>query len=139
MSDDDHAVTPAQARSLARHLVGEDPTPAEVERFALAVAEGAAPLEQVRDLRLWRVATTSPTLAGLIDAGLALSEPHSPVRHRACLMLAVLEASPSHVARFEARAIGPAGWLWLVMRGGLAVARSACGLALVRSWGVLWR
>lgn len=78
-------------------------------------------------------------LAGLVDAGLALSDPYSPVRQRACLMLAVLEASPAHVGRFEARAIPAWGWLALAGRGVVAAARSVAGLLLVRSWGVLWK
>ncbi len=131
--------TPAIARLVGRHLIGEDPTAEEAARWLHAVELAAAPLEHERDRRLWALATRSGPALGLVDAGLALADPHSPVRQRVCLMLAVLEASPEHVGRFEARPIGPGGWLALSLRGALAVLRSAGGLALVRSWGLLWR
>ena len=128
-----------QARRVARHLIGEDPTPAEAARWAHALEVAALPLERERDRRLWALGMRSPAWLGLIDAGLALSDPWSPVRQRLCLMLAILEASPDHAHRFLPARWGAGGWLALAARGTLGVLRAACGLALVRSWGTLWR
>ena len=81
----------------------------------------------------------SPWTIGPLDAGLALADPDSAVRFRLCLMLAVLEASPAHCRRFL-----PAPWprpalIGLGLRMMFAGVRSVLGLAMVRSWGVLWR
>ncbi len=133
------AGSPGAARLIARHLIGEEPTSDEVARWVHALEIAAAPLERARDQRFWMLATRSQLTLGLVDAGLALTDPHSPVRQRIGLMLAILEASPAHVTRFEARARSGVELVALAPRAALAVLRSAAGLALVRSWGVLWR
>jgi hypothetical protein len=128
-----------EAGLIARYLLGEAPRPEEAERWAHAVESAAAPLERARDRRLWALGMRSPFWLGLVDAGLALADPHSPVRHRVCLMLAVLEASPAHVRKFESRDEPWSALPALAGRGILAALRSAGGFALVRSWGWLWR
>ena len=127
------------ARLLARYLIGEDPRPEEVGRYALAIEAAGLPLERERDRRLWALAMRSTSALGLVDAGLALTDPYSPVRQRVCLMLAVLEASPAHTRRFLSEPYPRAALLGLGLRMAGAALRSACGLALVRSWGILWR
>ncbi len=120
------------ARRIAHGLIGEDPDPFEIERWRRAVALVALPLDRPVDRRLWALARRGGPWMGLVDAGLALLDPWSPVRHRLYLMLAVLEASPSHVARFEARDTPPmaalAALAWHGVRGAL---RALLGLALV--------
>ena len=128
-----------EARVLARYLIGEDPRPEEAGRYALAVEAAGVPLERERDRRLWALAMRSTSALGLVDAGLALIDPHSPVRQRVCLMLAVLEASPAHTRHFLSAAYPRTALLGLGLRMAGAALRSACGLALVRSWGILWR
>lgn len=134
------APTAEDARSLARALVGEAPTAEEITRWQAAVAACAGPLARPIDRALWSLARRGEPALGLVDAGLALSDPYSPVRHRLYLMLAVLEASPAHVARFEApdRPALSAG-LALAARGALAVARSLGGLVLVVACRVVAR
>ncbi len=127
------------ARRIARHLVGEEPRPGVCARWLEALEVAAAPLARERDRRLWALARRPGPWLGLVDAGLALTDPHSPVRQRLCLMLAILEASPAHVGRFLERDLSPVAFLPLAARGVLAGARSAAGLLVVRSWGVLWR
>jgi hypothetical protein len=128
-----------EARRIARHLVGEDPTPEEAARWAHALEVAALPLEHERDRRLWALVRRSPAWLGIVDAGLALVDPWSPVRQRLCLMLAVLEASPAHTHRFLPARWGAGGWVTLAARAALGVTRAALGVALVRSWGTLWR
>jgi hypothetical protein len=128
-----------EASLLARYLIGEEPRPEETGRYALAVTAVALPFERERDRRLWAFAMRSTAALGLVDAGLALTDPHSPVRQRVCLMLAVLEASPAHTRHFLSAAYPRAALLGLGLRMAGAALRSACGIALVRSWGILWR
>jgi hypothetical protein len=124
------------ARILARALIGENPTPGEIERFEKAVRTRAPSIQTACERRLWELAMRGPVRASLVDAGLALSDPHSPVRLRMCLMLAILEASPHHVGRY----MMPDRWnlftpFVLAFRGMLAVVRAGLGLLLVRIYG----
>ena len=81
----------------------------------------------------------SPWTIGPLDAGLARIDPESPVRFRLCLMMAVLEASPAHCRRFLPAPYPKAALFGLALRMAAAAARSALGLAMVRTWGLLWR
>ncbi len=124
---------------LALHLIGEPARPEEIERWRRAIEVRGVTLERERDRRLWALMLRAPWLIGVVDAGLALADPHSPVRHRLYLMLAVLEASPAHTRHFLPSRF-PRVWLaGLALRVAAAALRSALGLALVRSHGVLWR
>ena len=135
--DDLHSPDVADARHIARALTGDDPAPDEVERWMRAVARIALPLARPIDRRLWTLARRGAAWVALVDAGLALTDPWSPVRHRFYLMLAVLEASPAHVARFEARETSPVvAVLKIGLRGALGVVRAIGGLAVVN--GARW-
>ena len=129
-----------EAESLARYMIGEPPAPAEVERDRRAVEIRDAAPRTERDRRLLeRALVHSSAAIGPLDAGLALVDPESPVRFRLCLMLAVLEASPAHCRRFLPAPYPKAALLGLALRMAVAAARSVLGIAMVRTWGVLWR
>jgi len=136
MNDDEVA---REAARFARYLIGENALPEEIERYRRALeARGAIP-ERERDRRLLEWMRRRPWLIGPLDAGLALTDPESVVRFRLCLMLAVLEASPAHCRRFLPAAASGAAWPAFALRMAGAALRSAFGLVLVRSWGVLWK
>ena len=80
-----------------------------------------------------------PWSIGPLDAGLALSDPESPLRFRLCLMMAVLEASPAHCRSFLPAPYPKVALLGLALRMAAAALRSGLGLAMVKTWGVLWR
>jgi hypothetical protein len=122
------------AIAIARHLIGEPPRPEEITRWRSAIEGQGAVLANDRDRRLWDLIRRSPWLIGPVDAGLALVEPNSAVRHRLCLMLAVLEASPHYTHRFLSPDSGPLALLALVPRLALAALRSALGLILVSAY-----
>jgi len=128
-----------EAQGFARYLIGEPPAPAEIERYRRAVEIRGAEPRTGRDRRLLECMVRHPWTIGPIDAGLALTDPESPVRFRLCLMLAVLEASPAHCRRFLPAPYAKAALLALALRMTGAALRSALGLALVRSWGLLWK
>lgn len=132
-------VTAGDARLVARHLIGEPPSDAEAARWIEAVRRRGVGLERPRDARLWALAMRHPWLIGLVDAGLAFTDPHSPVRHRLLLMLAVLEASKHHCRRFLPAPYPRVALALVAVRGFTAALRAAAGLVLVRTHGVLWR
>jgi hypothetical protein len=128
-----------EAERFARYLVGEAPRPEEIERYRQAVELRDARPRTARDRRLLECMVRHPWTIGPLDAGLALADPESPVRMRLCLMLAVLEASPAHCRRFLPAPYPRAALLGLALRMAAAAARAALGLAMVRTWGLLWR
>ena len=134
------APAPDDARRIARAILGETPTEDEVTRWLDAVANAALPLSGARDARLWDLARRGGPWTNLVDAGLALLEPYSPVRHRLYLMLAILEASPTHARRFEPRARPAlAAVLGLGLRGAWGAARAVLGVAVVSVAGAFAR
>ena len=140
MSSEVPAASPEDGRRIGRALVGEEPTPEEVARWQDAVTLRALPLARPIDRSLWNVARRGGLGLGLVDAGLAVTDPWSPVRHRLYLMLAVLEASPAHLPRFESGDRPEAAVLaGLALRGTLAVARSVAGSVLVTAYRVFAR
>ncbi|OGF23068.1 MAG: hypothetical protein A2V63_09400 [Candidatus Eisenbacteria bacterium RBG_19FT_COMBO_70_11] len=128
-----------EAALLARYLVGETPRPQEAERYREAVRLRGVELARARDRRLWDLMMRRPAMIGVVDAGLALTDPHSPVRHRIYLMLAILEASPAHCRHFLPAPYPRVRLAGVAWRGALAALRALAGIALVRSYGVLWR
>jgi hypothetical protein len=136
-----HAQEPSEreAQCFARYLIGEPPAPEEIERYRRAVELRGAEPRSGRDRGLLERMIRHPWTIGPLDAGLALADPESPVRFRLCLMLAVLEASPAHCRRFLPAPYPKAALLGLALRMAAAAARSALGLAMVRTWGVLWK
>ena len=127
------------ARILALALTGDEPTGEEAARFEDAMQLKVPALEAARDRALWRLMLRGPGWARLVDAGLAFADPVSPVRHRVCLMLAILEASPHHARRFLPSPWGPFTLLEILATGAAGVLRVAAGLVVVNSHGRLWR
>jgi hypothetical protein len=128
-----------EAEHFAHYLIGEPPRPEEIERYARAVELRDATPRTARDRRLLECMNRHRWTIGPLDAGLALADAESPVRFRLCLMMAVLEASPAHCPRFLPEPYPRVALLGLALRMARAALRSALGLAMVRTWGVLWR
>ena len=136
--EDPTAADDRVAIAIARHLIGEPPSPDEIARWRQAVEVRDARLSRERDRRLWAWIRRAAWLTGPIDAGLALTDPHSPVRERLYLMLAILEASPAHTRSFLPRETGRLALLALMPRMVAAAFRSALGVMLVGAATALW-
>ncbi|MBI1798818.1 MAG: hypothetical protein HYR73_03940 [Candidatus Eisenbacteria bacterium] len=133
------ATDDATARRVARFLIREEPRPEEIARWRDAVRAHGAALTRERDRRLWSLLRSAPWLTSMVDAGLALSDPHSPVRHRHYLMLVVLEASPHHTRRFLPCDTSRFALIALGGRMVLAVLSATLGVVLVRATAWIWR
>ncbi|HTK30798.1 MAG TPA: hypothetical protein VL332_02465 [Candidatus Saccharimonadaceae bacterium] len=121
----------AFVQALAQRLVGEPATTREIERWRDALACHGAALVARRDRRLWALMRRAPFLIGAVDAGLAWRDPHGVIRQRLCLLLAVLEASPAHVARFVDQPYPLVALAGLAPRMAFAALRVALGLVVV--------
>jgi hypothetical protein len=130
----------ADAHRIGRALLGTDPAPVTAGRWLEAIDRAAAPRARGRDRKLWNHARRGTPWLELVDAGLALVDAHSPVRQRVYLMLAVLETTPEHAARFEPHASSAAVALArLAIRGTIGALRTAIGAPLVIVYGAIGR
>ena len=120
-----------EAIRFGRYLIGEVPGEPLIERYCRANAElFAAPTPE--DQRLLALARRHPRTIAMLDAGTGLAAPHSLLRKKLLVMMAILETTPAYAARTEQRSVGLPE---LVVRVGVAGMRTALnvagGLALV--------
>jgi hypothetical protein len=87
-----------EAVEFSRYLISEDPTPAEVDRYARACERLG--LGESRADPLLAACMRHPSWVGLLDGACALMEPHHPLRRKLAVLTAILEASPEHVESF---------------------------------------
>ena len=128
--DDSDAMLHAEGARFARYLLGCRPGTDVLERYADAIRAGGAP-QRRRDAALLRFSRARPRAIGLLDAGLAVADPHSELRRRLYLMFAILESSPEHHDLFLPAETPP--WYPLTvayagLRGGV---KAAAGIVLV--------
>jgi hypothetical protein len=120
-----------EARTVARCLIGREPTDAERARYADAVCRKASALHG-REARLWKRVVAHPWLYSAVDGALSLVRPASPIRHRGYIMLAVLEASTAHTDLFLARPRArPLVVVSVVATALASVVRSLFGLVVI--------
>jgi len=126
-------MAPAQveAERFARYLLGTSPDERVKGLYADALAAGGPPLG-AHDDALLRFAVARPRGLGLLDAGLALTDPGAELRRRLHLMFAILEASPEYHDRFLPVERGPLYPLVVVLAGARGVVKAAVGVLLVR-------
>jgi hypothetical protein len=120
----------AEARRFARYLVDREPGAKIQARYARAVGAGA---HGARDEALLALARRRPRTIGLLDAGLALADPHAELRRRLYLMFAILESTPEHSECFLPVRRGPAYALVVALAGARAALKGACGVLLLRA------
>jgi len=87
-----------EAVQFSRYLISENPSPAEVERYARA-CERFGLAESPADPVL-AACMRHPSWIGLLDGACAVIEPHHPLRRKLAVLTAILEASPEHVESF---------------------------------------
>jgi hypothetical protein len=123
-----------EAERFARYLVGAAPSDEIAERYARAVRRDP-PAAGARDARLVDFARRRPWSIPLLDAALALRDPHAELRRRLYLMFAILESTPEHHDRFLPAARRPAYVLRIAAVGARAVLRAAGGVVLLAAVG----
>jgi hypothetical protein len=135
-------INPArEAEVLACYFLGSPPNREFIDRYCRAVELRPSGELGPGELRLWRAALSSRWRLRLVDAGLAMHDPYSPIRQRLLLMLAILEASPRYCDEFLPRSYGAWGLLRVFGLGFRAVLTSVAGWAftgLFQLWYGKW-
>lgn len=92
-------IAPGEAQKLSRYLIGEDCPEATVQHYAAAVQKLFAILTPDQQ-RVWDRMMRWPIYMKLIDSGLAVTYPQSPLRKRIFIMLTLLESRPEFTRYF---------------------------------------
>ncbi len=127
-----------EGRHIARYLMGCDPPEQLVERYAAANAVLFVAAPDPVDQRVLRFVRTHPWSLALLESALGLLRPHSLLRRKIVVMMAILETTPRFAEQFDPRSVGP--WrsaIRVLALGLLSMAKIAAGVplyAFVRAW-----
>jgi hypothetical protein len=125
-----------EALVFGRYLLQRQPDNCSLALYEQAVAKLSLVLTP-EDEQLLQFMLRRPWSIGLIDAGLALLNPHSQVRRKIFVMLAILETQPQYAHLFLPQARGFSYFLSILWIGFRASGKAALGILLVkglRSW-----
>ena len=121
-----------EAQVLSKYLIGESCSDDTVRHYAEAVNKLNAILNE-SEQKTWNQMLGSSFYLKLVDSGLAIVNPQSPLRKRIFIMLTLLESSPDHVKYFlpQDRSI----WYLIPLgfRAGLSALYLILGVMLVRA------
>jgi NADH dehydrogenase len=132
----------AECRVFTAHLVGRTPDDYIVSRYRAAhAALPALAAEGDADAALTAFARRSPARARIADAYAARFAPHSALRKKLVVLLAILETSPATWRDIDARIAASRGGALLRMlaAGAGAIAALALGAMLLAPARVMWR
>ncbi|HTE57616.1 MAG TPA: hypothetical protein VK694_02645 [Verrucomicrobiae bacterium] len=124
------SVLKKEAKSFARYLVRQEPSRQVIARYTEALAHNP-PSISATDIHLLEFIRKHPWSLGCIEAGLALRQPHSEVRRRLYIMLAILESSPDHTAAFLPQERSAWYIVPLALAGLRAVGKALVGVIMV--------
>ncbi len=120
-----------QAVAFCKYLIRQPVADTLKERYIKALT--ANPKLQPSEEKLLNFATSHTCSIGMLDGGLAIIRPQSELRRRIFIMLAILEATPEHAARFLPQQRG-AGYAFLVaLSAARAIFRAAAGIVIVKA------
>lgn len=127
MTKSDHI---QQAQIFTHYLIRKKAHPAVLKLYARSF-KNTTTLSK-HDLRLLAIMQKYPLSIGFIDAGLAISNPHSEARRRIYVMLAILEASPLYHNEFLPKKRSRLYALYIFYVGAISLARGLLGVVIVK-------
>lgn len=109
-----------EAQVLSRYLIGEKCSDQTAHHYAEAILKLNATFTE-SEQKTWNSMIEFTFYLKLVDSGLAVINPQSPLRKRIFIMLTLLESSPDHVKYFlpQERSI------WYIIPLGFTAALSA--------------
>ena len=88
-----------EAMIIGSYLLSHKPEDILIERYIKSNTARQLEFEH-DDISLWSFIEKYPHTIGLVDSGLALSNPDSVIRQKIILMLAIIEATPENSKNF---------------------------------------
>ena len=124
-----------EAQAISKYLVGKTCSEEMAQRYREAVTKLNATLTPEQE-KTWAKMVGSRIYMKLMDGGLALASPQSPLRKRIFIMLALLECSPEFTEFFlpQQRSI----WYLIPLgfRAGMSAVYGVAGLWAVKAMKV---
>jgi len=96
---DSFKITEREPQTLSKYLVGKECSSEMAQRYTNAVNKINAGLS-TSDQSRWNRMLSNVFYLKMVDSGLAVTNPQSPLRKRIFIMLAILEASPDFTESF---------------------------------------
>lgn len=128
MSSHDHI---SEAEAITYYLIGKSPRDKERKLYAEAMQKMDITLIGY-ERELWDMIMKRRWMFVLADGGLALLAPHSQLRRKIYVMLAILEASPAYANKFLSKEYSQMYWVVIGVRGVLAGIKGLLGCLLVK-------
>jgi hypothetical protein len=88
-----------EAQVLSRYLIGEKCSDQTAQHYAEAIQKLNATFKE-SEQKTWDRMIRFTFYLKLVDSGLAVTNPQSPLRKRIFIMMTLLESSPDHVRYF---------------------------------------
>ena len=120
-----------QARVFGRYILGRQPSAQVIALYKAAMAANQGSQER-REQKIVMFAQEHPWSIGLLDSGLALTEPHAELRRRLYVMFSILESMPQYHDYFLPKKRSPWFSVAIVGAGIRGVCKAALGVLLVR-------
>ena len=120
-----------EAQVLSKYLIGEKCTEDTIRHYIEAVHKLNAILNK-SEQKTWERMMRSTFYLKLVDSGLAIVNPQSPLRKRIFIMLTLLESSPDHVKCFLPQERSFWYLIPLGFRAGLSALYLICGTVTVK-------
>jgi len=129
-------IAPREAQALSQYLVGRTCSDEMALRYSDTLTKLNASLSPGQE-KTWSKMISSSIYMKLVDGGLALSAPQSPLRKRIFIMLTLLECSPDYTESFLPQQRS----MWYLIPLGFRAAMSAvygvAGLVMVKTLKVV--
>lgn len=121
-----------QAILFTKYLIGKMPDKQSIALYSQAIKQDEL---TVSDKKVLSFMLRWPRLIGFIDAGLALTSPHSEVRRRIYVMFAILESQPLFWRDFLP--VKRSGWyvFFILLVGLRSIVRAVGGILIVKVLG----
>jgi hypothetical protein len=124
-----------ETKILTQYLVGKKCTSEASIHYAEAVHKLNASFT-TREQKTWDAMLSNRLYLKLVDSGLAISSPQSPLRKRIFIMLAILEASPDYTAYYLPQERSLFYLIPLGFRAGLSAIYLILGTMIVKTTGL---
>ena len=121
-----------EATIFTKYLIGKQADRKTKDLYNRAISISSTPLDK-NDTAILNFLTKHPNTLGLLDAGLAVINPHSEVRRRLYLIFAILESTPLYWEYFIPVQRRPIYIFIIIAVGIRSIYRLLIGSILVRS------
>ena len=120
-----------EAETFGYYMLKKKPSAFVVDLYNQAMDKLKINVEG-KDMKLLNFMLRNKWSIGLIDAGLAFTNPHSVIRRKLLIMIAILECQPEYCPMFLTKNEKPVYILYIIWCGIRAVMKTIAGIILLK-------